>query len=187
MAKWIPDSYLDFILNEIKKSDGESVCSSQPLTYFNAIKPALHVLSTAYSVGDCVRPPTANGKIYECTIAGTSGSVEPGWGSTQDQTFVDGGVTWKTHNNYSLAYVDLAPADIVLSDATSGRKLVIAEKQNVITHATGTVTHTAFVENAAKKLHLVTTSETTLPADDYVESGRTTIFYSITISVEDPV
>ena len=188
MAKWISDANLDLILNEIKKSDGESVCSAQPATYFNAIRPPVHALSTAYLVGDCVRPPTNNGKVYECTVAGTSGSVEPGWGTTQDQTFVDGTVTWKTHNNYSLAYTDLLPTDWTLSDnGTTGRKLTVTQKNSVITHASGTVTHTAFIEHAAKKLQLVTTAETTIAGSDDVESGRTTIFFGIEITIDDPV
>ena len=188
MAKWLSDSHLDLILNEIKKSDGESVCSVQPTTYFNAIRPPVHVLSTSYSVGQCVRPPSNNGKVYECTQAGISGSVEPGWGTTQGQQVNDGSVIWITHNNYSLAYTDLLPEDWTLSDnGSNGRKLTVAQKNSVITHASGTVTHTAFVEHATKKLHLVTTAETTIAADDNVESGRTTIFFGIEITVEDPV
>ncbi len=40
-------------------------------------------------------PPTANGHIYQCTVAGTSGATPPSTWPTDGSTFTDGGVTWK--------------------------------------------------------------------------------------------
>lgn len=60
--------------------------------------------STAYSVGDYVIPTTANGHIYKCTVAGTSGSSEPVWPTTDGNIVVDGGVTWECVANGDLAY-----------------------------------------------------------------------------------
>jgi hypothetical protein len=55
--------------------------------------PPAWAASTAYSIGDIVRPSsTANSDvhfIYRCTIAGTSGGTEPTWPG-------NGGVAWKT-------------------------------------------------------------------------------------------
>jgi|GEM_PF-6256373 len=51
--------------------------------------------STAYNQGDLVEPTTPNGYVYQCTVAGTSGSSEPTWPTTIDDTVVDGTVTWK--------------------------------------------------------------------------------------------
>ncbi len=51
--------------------------------------------STAYSVGQTISPPSANGHIYQCTVAGTSGATQPGTWPTDGSTFTDGGVTWQ--------------------------------------------------------------------------------------------
>lgn len=53
--------------------------------------------STAYALGDFVRPTSiADGSlfVYECTVAGTSGTTEPTWPTVDGQTVVDGSVTW---------------------------------------------------------------------------------------------
>ena len=187
MSKWVPDQYLELILNEIKKSNGESICSNQPLTYYNAAHPSMHTLSTAYVVGDCVRPPTHNGFIYECVQSGTSGGTEPGWGVLQNQEFVDGTVTWKTHENYTLAFTTINLSLVSIEDALpDGKKIVVPQKIGVVTHASGTTKTCALIEVGAKKLHLVTDAETTLPEDDEVVSGRTTIFNELEVVVRDP-
>lgn len=51
--------------------------------------------STAYTIGDTVKPTTENGYIYKCTSAGTSDSSEPSWPTTIGNTVTDGGVTWE--------------------------------------------------------------------------------------------
>lgn len=53
---------------------------------------------TAYSVGDTVEPtiPNANNCFYLCTVAGTSGVVEPAWPVVENGGVVDGTVTWAT-------------------------------------------------------------------------------------------
>lgn len=189
MAKWINPVTEDFRLNEIAKADGESICNAQPATYFQACHPPTWVQSTAYSAGDLVRPPTLNGYIYECTVGGTSGASEPGWGTTPDGTFSDGTVTWKTHANYTLAYSDLVSGDKVIADSADpvGRKLTVGQKIGVVTHRAGTVSHTALIEHATRKLHLVSTAETTLGVNDDVEAGRTTIFFAFSIIERKPV
>ncbi len=59
--------------------------------------PALWAASTAYVVDDKVAPLAAeNGKMFLCTVAGTSGGSEPTWDLTVGNTTVDGGVTWET-------------------------------------------------------------------------------------------
>lgn len=58
--------------------------------------------STAYVVGDRVVPATANGRVYECIVAGTSASSVPTWptaistrrGFQQGYRVVDGTATW---------------------------------------------------------------------------------------------
>lgn len=50
--------------------------------------------STAYSVGDVVRPTTGNGHLYRCVVAGTSDGSEPTWSTVAGQTVSDNTVTW---------------------------------------------------------------------------------------------
>lgn len=50
--------------------------------------------STAYSVGDWVKPTTPNGCKYKCTTAGTSGGTEPTWPTTEFETVSDNTVVW---------------------------------------------------------------------------------------------
>jgi hypothetical protein len=183
MAKWIPDSTLDLKLADIALANGESICNAQPLNYFQACHPSMWVQNTLVSVGDLVRPPTINGFIYECTVEGTTGAVEPGWGTTPEGTFTDGSVTWKTHTNYSLCYSPLDSGDKTIVDSTSpsGRKLTIAQKIGVVTHRSGEVSHAALVNTTTKRLHAVTLSETTVEGSNYIEAGRTTIMFAFSI------
>ena len=50
--------------------------------------------STAYAVGQIVRPATPNGYLYRCVVAGTSGGSVPTWGTTFGRETVDGTVVW---------------------------------------------------------------------------------------------
>lgn len=188
MGKWISDAYLDLMLDAVALANGESLCSQQATTYFNAVKGDLHTLNTSYIIGDIVRPGTPNGFVYECIADGTSGGTEPPWGTTQDGEFTDGTVQWKTHENYCLAYTDLAEGDITIDDNTTvGRKLTVAEKIGIVTHNAGTVSHTALIDSVNKVLSIVTTSETTLGENNDVVSGRTTILFAFSLFVNDPV
>lgn len=53
--------------------------------------------STAYAVGDVVRPASANGYLYMCVTAGTSHSAIPTWGTVVGGLTTEGGgtVTWE--------------------------------------------------------------------------------------------
>lgn len=50
--------------------------------------------STAYTVGDIVRPATWNNRLFQCVVAGTSGAAEPTWDTTMGNETVDNTVTW---------------------------------------------------------------------------------------------
>jgi len=187
VAKWVPDAYLELILDEILKSDEQAICNAQPTTFFNAVWPDLWLSNSTYVVGDVVHPPTVNGFVYECVVGGTAGATEPGWGTAQDQVFADNTVTWKTHENYTLANSPMVPADYTIADGdVDGRKLIVAQKMGVVTHDEGDVTHTALLELATKTLHFVSTAQTTLGGDNHVDAGRSTIFFEYDVTVRDP-
>lgn len=50
--------------------------------------------TTAYVVGNIVRPATGNGYLYQCSTAGTSGGSVPTYVTGIGQTVTDGTVTW---------------------------------------------------------------------------------------------
>ena len=50
--------------------------------------------STAVTVGQTTVPATPNGRMYRCTTAGTTGSGEPTWGTTDGGTTSDGTAVW---------------------------------------------------------------------------------------------
>lgn len=60
--------------------------------------------STAYSLGVVVRPTTPNGCWYQCEVAGTSGSSEPTWPTTDQATVADGTVTWQAKRYYQVPF-----------------------------------------------------------------------------------
>lgn len=74
--------------------------------------------STAYDVGDVVRPGTANGYIYRNIIAGTSrGSGEPTWTTTVGRDFDDnaGAMYWE---NVGTQMVKLDGNDVQWTSST---------------------------------------------------------------------
>jgi phage-related protein len=58
--------------------------------------PTQWAASTAYAVGDIVRPTYDNdtGFFFRCTVAGTTGANEPFWPTVIANTVQDGTVTW---------------------------------------------------------------------------------------------
>ena len=59
--------------------------------------------STAYAAGDFVAPLTANGRIFECVVAGTSGGSEPTWDTTLGFPTTDNTVTWRCRGAHVIS------------------------------------------------------------------------------------
>lgn len=86
------------VTNEITGTgytSGGATLGSKTITYTaaNSWSPAA-ATTTAYVVGDIVRPSTGNGHLYRCIVAGTSGGSAPTWPTVSGQTVTDGTVTW---------------------------------------------------------------------------------------------
>lgn len=61
------------------------------------VYPDISQRSHTYEFGDRVFASEVSSTYYECLIPGLSGISAPTWGTLQDQQFVDGEVTWRTH------------------------------------------------------------------------------------------
>jgi hypothetical protein len=53
--------------------------------------------TTAVTQGTICHPDTANGYVYICTVAGTTGSAAPTWPTVLGTTVTDGTATWRCH------------------------------------------------------------------------------------------
>ena len=71
--------------------------SSVNIGFFNLLKlyPETWASEAAYTIGDFVKASSYNDHTYVCTVAGTSGTDEPTWETTNGETQTDGTVTWK--------------------------------------------------------------------------------------------
>ncbi len=74
---------------------GGVTAASKTITYTPADSWATaRANTTAYVLGDVVRPATPNGHLYRCIVAGTSGGAPPTFPTVSQQTVADGSVTW---------------------------------------------------------------------------------------------
>ena len=130
------DDYVNDLTNELATSGGYTSGGialgvvSRTLTVANSWGVS-RANSTAYVVGDVVRPATGNTFLYRATNSGTSGGSIPTYPTVLGQTVVDGGVTWEC---YGIAIIVLTSANpitwatatftgvryCVMSDRTAG-------------------------------------------------------------------
>lgn len=76
-------------------TSGGYTLTSKTITYTAANSWSIQrANSTAYTVGDVVRPATGNGYLYRCVVAGTSAGSAPTYTTTVGDDFADGTVTW---------------------------------------------------------------------------------------------
>ncbi|SSW64317.1 hypothetical protein AVE30378_01019 [Achromobacter veterisilvae] len=64
--------------------------------------------STAQALNSQRRPATANGFRYQCTVAGTTATVEPAWPTENGKTVTDGSVTWTALDTATTAATEPA-------------------------------------------------------------------------------
>lgn len=84
--------------------------------------------TTAYNVGDVVRPAAANGFLYLASVAGTSGSSVPTFPTVIGTTVVDGGVTWECIGR-GIVVLDGDDPSWPLFTAGPCRILVLSDRQ----------------------------------------------------------
>ena len=182
---WVSENLIDMQLLVIQQSDEVAVCSAQPSTYFQAVRGALWAVGETYVAGDTIHPPTANGMVYECLVGGDAGAAEPAWSQVQDAEFTDGTVTWKSHENVSLANAFFEDGEITITDTEDpdpvGRKLMTTSKIGVVCHAGGIVSHTALLRKSNATVCLVVPSETTVVGDNNVIEGKAIIINAIKV------
>lgn len=77
--------------------------------------PSVWLASTAYSVGDLVRPATdiGTGFYFRATVAGTTGANEPFWPTVIGNTTIDGTVTWMAVTILSGDFQTSSPSAII--------------------------------------------------------------------------
>lgn len=92
---------LSDITNEVAAAGGYSTGGVTLTTKLVTVTPAdswavARANSTAYALGDIVRPATPNGFVYIAAVAGTSGGAPPTFSTTLNRETADGSVVWCT-------------------------------------------------------------------------------------------
>jgi hypothetical protein len=100
---------------------GGATLGTKTITYTpaNSFSP-IWAASTAYNVGDVVRPTTGNGHLYRCVVAGTSHTVEPTWITVAQRETSEGSGTVKwTEVGRGVLVIDSADISWVSSTITA--------------------------------------------------------------------
>lgn len=71
--------------------------------------PADWAATTAYALGDIVKPATRDGNEYVCSIAGTSGASEPTFATTVGAETADATATWTARKAYATDTAGTTP------------------------------------------------------------------------------
>jgi hypothetical protein len=101
--------------------------------------------STAYALGDVVRPATGNGFLYRATTAGTTAGSIPTYPTVLGQTVVDGGVTWTCYGLAITVFTSANPATWTLTTGvTTIRYLVLADRTTGVASTSPLVAVTDF-------------------------------------------
>lgn len=87
---------------------------------YNALKlwPETWAATTAYTINDVVKATTYNSHSYKCTTAGTTGSSEPTWTTTNGNTTASGTATFTCYD--PKTYQIIAPQGSTVPYVTFG-------------------------------------------------------------------
>ncbi|KKL17032.1 hypothetical protein LCGC14_2489630, partial [marine sediment metagenome] len=94
------------------------------------------VTATAYSLLDLRIPVTANGYVYVCTTAGTSGGTEPTWKTGIGDTIVDGTVVWTVAYDFEYELTADEKTRHTFYDKAYNRRLVMPSHITVESRST---------------------------------------------------
>lgn len=122
-----PDThdYKDDVTNEVSGTGytaGGAAVTTPTFAYVPAASATAHATSTAYQLGDIVRPSTSNGHVYICVAAGTSDGSAPTWSTTEGANITDGTVTWL---EIGRGYVKLDFDDVTWSSSTITARIAV--------------------------------------------------------------
>lgn len=111
--------YKNDVTNEVTGTGytaGGATLASKTITYTAADSWATaRANTTAYTLGQIVRPATGNGHLYRAIVAGTSGGSIPTWPTVSGATVTDGAVTWA---EIGIGIIAFDAADVTWGSST---------------------------------------------------------------------
>jgi hypothetical protein len=94
IAKWTDDQTLYQGMMDKARLDLEARLIVKQAVFTAGTHQVAWQASHSYTLADIVRPITPNGYVYECTLGGVSGGVEPLWPTIPGNTVTDGAAEW---------------------------------------------------------------------------------------------
>lgn len=127
------DYWNDVVANELATGSGYTANGLALTTKAMSVVAAnswtkVAATSTAYNVGEIVRPSAGNTYVYRCSVAGTSGGSAPTWPTTVGATVTDGGVTWTNVGRYVVKFTSDAAVWAAAFDAGPFRYAVMYDR-----------------------------------------------------------
>ena len=130
----LTDDYVNDLTSELSTAGGytsggmSAGVVSRTLTVANSWA-VQRAASTAYVVGDVVRPASANGFLYRATNSGTTGAGLPTYPTVMGQTVVDSGVTWECYGIAIIVFLAANnPSWTLTTGVTTIRYLVLSDR-----------------------------------------------------------
>jgi hypothetical protein len=103
--------------------------------------------STAYAVDDVVRPAAANGFLYRCAVAGTSGGAPPTFETVIGKCTTDNTVIWETAGAGILVLGCTDPTWAAAFTAGPCRYAVLSDRQTGVNATSPLVGYVDFVSD----------------------------------------